>query len=210
MPPGIYFLQDSSNTQRNEQRWTHSRDRKGDMHHQGTVQVYCKHPTIHLVSPWMIIELVFNSVFWLNAFARKKITSDTISLRTIVLGCHVDYNVHCRLQYGKYVQTHEKHDSSMTSIAVGALIMCPSSNKQGRHYFFSLLTGRRLHRVHWTLLPMPEDAISRVHSFARCAKARIKGAVFTNEGGRVLYNNQYDNSDNKSTTSNSSSNNNNE
>jgi hypothetical protein len=63
--------------------------------------------------PKLIIEMVFLSVFWLNAFPHKHGVSQTISPRTIVTGKHIDYKIHCKVEYEQYVQTHEKHSNNM-------------------------------------------------------------------------------------------------
>jgi hypothetical protein len=57
--------------------------------------------------------------------------SQTMSPRSITTGLDVDYNKHCRIEYGQYVQTHEKHDNSMVTRAVGALALRPTGNQQG-------------------------------------------------------------------------------
>jgi hypothetical protein len=51
----------------------------------------------------------------INAFPHRLGVSQTLSPRTIVTGLEVDYNKHCRIEYGQYVQTHEKHDKSALS-----------------------------------------------------------------------------------------------
>ncbi len=49
----------------------------------------------------------------------------------------------------------------------GAIALRPTGNVQGGYYFLSLTTGKRLSRFAWTALPMPDDAINRVHVLAR-------------------------------------------
>jgi hypothetical protein len=63
--------------------------------------------------PRMIIEMVFLIIFWINAFPHRLGVSQTLSPRTIVTSLGVDYTKHCRVEYGQYVQTHEKHDNTM-------------------------------------------------------------------------------------------------
>jgi hypothetical protein len=135
--------------------------------------------------PRMIIEMVFLCVFWLNAFPHKLGISQTLSPRAIITGLGVDYKEHCRIQFGQYVQTHEKHDNSMTSRTIGALALRPTGNQQGGYYFYSLLSGKRLHRTHWTNLPMPAEVRDRVHALARRAHAH-RGLKFTDSAGRDL------------------------
>jgi hypothetical protein len=71
----------------------------------------------------MIVEMVFLSVFWLNAFQHKHGILPTISPRTIVTGKHINYTIHCCTEFGQYVQTHEKHNSSMDTRTIGALAL---------------------------------------------------------------------------------------
>jgi hypothetical protein len=119
----------------------------------------------------MIVEMVQSSVFWLNMFPPKDGVSTTISPRELLTGLKIDYNKHCKIEYGSYVQVHEDHDNSMQTRTTGAIALRPTGNSQGGYYFFSLTTGRRLNRNNWTELPMPQDVIDRVHTFARRSNA---------------------------------------
>ena len=115
----------------------------------------------------LIIEMVYDSVFWWNAFPKKNGVSDTLSPRTILTGRKVDYNRHCRYTFGEYVQVHEQHNNSVSVMrTTGALALRPTGNDQGNYYFFSLTTGRKVNRVHATKLPMPSEVIERVHYLA--------------------------------------------
>ena len=53
------------------------------------------------------------------------------------------------------------------------------------YYFYSLLSGMRLHRTHWTPLPMPAEVQDRVHALARHANAH-RGLSFTDGHGNDL------------------------
>ena len=79
----------------------------------------------------------------------------------------MDYNKHCKYEFGQYVQVHDQHDNTMLPRTTGALALRPTGNAQGNFYFFSLTTGRVLNRVHATPLPMPDDVIKRVETLAR-------------------------------------------
>ena len=48
---------------------------------------------------------------------------------------------------------------------VGAIALGPQYNPQGG-YFYSLLTGKRLRRSHWTPVNMNEDVIERYSTFS--------------------------------------------
>ena len=54
-------------------------------------------------------------------------------------------------------------------MAKGAFLH-PVGNGQGSFYFFSMLTGRVLNRLHATALPMPDNVIDKVHRIVRQQK----------------------------------------
>ena len=92
--------------------------------------------------------------------------SKTISPSKFVTGGNIDYEKHCCLEFGSYVQTHESHDNSMLLRTIGAIALHPTGNNQGRHYFFILESGRRISCSKWTSLSMPSDVIKRVHELS--------------------------------------------
>ena len=96
--------------------------------------------------PRLLIEMVKASNFWLNVFPYPNGISDVLSPRTIVTGSTIDFNCHCTLAFGSYVQTHEEHDNTMTARTTGALALRPTGNIQGGFYFYSLSTGRVINR----------------------------------------------------------------
>ena len=55
----------------------------------------------------LIVEIVYAHIFWLNSFPFDNGLSRTQSPHVLVTGTGVDYNLHCRLECGSYVQTHE-------------------------------------------------------------------------------------------------------
>ena len=59
----------------------------------------------------LIVETVYNATFWLNCFPHKDGIHPTYSPRTIVTGSTIDYNKHCTLQFGTYIQVHEPRNS---------------------------------------------------------------------------------------------------
>jgi hypothetical protein len=115
----------------------------------------------------MIIELIYYCGFWLNSFPANGGISDVLSPRSIILGTTIDYTQHCKLEYGTYVQTHEKHDNTMIPRTTGAIALRPTGNAQGGHYFYSLTSGKRINRNQWTELPMPADVVQRVDRLCR-------------------------------------------
>ncbi|KAL7572568.1 hypothetical protein ACA910_000387 [Epithemia clementina (nom. ined.)] len=89
----------------------------------------------------IVIHLIRNAVFWLNAFPAAHGVSDNISPRCLLTGYEVDYNKHVRLEFGKYVQTNETHDHQMLDCTTGAIGLGPTGNRTGTHWFFSLASG---------------------------------------------------------------------
>ena len=91
----------------------------------------------------LVAEMVYAAVFWLNTFYPGQ-TLSNMSPRSIVTGLSVDFNKHCKHEFGTYVQTHEDTDNSMRAGTMGALALQPIGNAQGGHFYLSLTTGRRL------------------------------------------------------------------
>jgi hypothetical protein len=83
------------------------------------------------VPPVFIIELVYTHVFWHNMFALRGGISKTQSPSELILNQKLDFNAHCKVEFGKYVQTHEEHDNSMATCTVDAIATRPTGNTQG-------------------------------------------------------------------------------
>ena len=82
----------------------------------------------------MVVELIYSSVFWLNTFPVNDGVSDTMSPRLIILGMKIDYDKHCKIEYGAYAQSHDEHDNSMATRTTGAIALRPTGNNQGGYY----------------------------------------------------------------------------
>jgi hypothetical protein len=130
----------------------------------------------------LIVEMVYFSIFWLNSFPPSDGISTMLSPRALVTGQQLDFNKHCKLEFGAYVQTHEQHDNSMDSRTIGAIALRPTGNTQGGYFFMSLATGRRITRRSWTALPMPQDVIDRVNTIAQQQNVN-RGLLFLDRNG---------------------------
>jgi hypothetical protein len=139
----------------------------------------------------MLVELVYFSVFWLNSFPARDGVSTTLSPRAIVHGTNIDFAKHAKFEFGTYVQAHEEHDNTMATRTTGDIALRPTGNNQGGYYLYSLSTGKVLNRNHWTVLPMPNDVIDRIHVLARRAAADL---TFADRDGAIIPNND-DNED---------------
>ena len=92
----------------------------------------------------LTMELVSSFVLWLNVCPRKSGVSDTMSPRTIIIGLMINYNQHCKLKFGDYVQTHKSHEKSTgTARIIGALALLQTVNEKGGAIFVaSRLVGQ--------------------------------------------------------------------
>ena len=133
----------------------------------------------------MVIELAKYACYWLNAFPASQGISNTLSPRTLVTGEMIDFNRHCKFEFGQYVQTHEQHSNSMSPRTVGAIALRPTGNRQGGYYFMSLVTGRIINRNHATIVPMPEGIEKRVYDLTN-AQDRYPNLAFGNRDNRIV------------------------
>jgi hypothetical protein len=146
--------------------------------------VYNAMPFTHLPAR-IVIELVMGAILWINSFPPDDGASRDVSPHALMTGQEINYSHHCRIETGAYAQVHEEHTNNMAPRTVGAIALRPTGNAQGTYYFFSLNTGRRLNRSHWTEVPMPQEVVSRVHSMAR--RGRTAGTlIFADRLGNPL------------------------
>ena len=103
---------------------------------------YTMLPFQHL-PPMIVIEMVYNAVFWCNMFTLKGGVSTTQSPSELILNRKLNYNSHCKVEFGEYVQTHEEHNNDMSQRTLGAIATRPS-NDTGSYYFINLQSGRHI------------------------------------------------------------------
>jgi hypothetical protein len=115
----------------------------------------------------VLIHLVKNAVFWLNAFPGNDGITRKYSPRYIMTGQHLSAKKHAVIEFGAYVQTHEQHTNNMDQRSMGCICLGPTGNQQGAHWFMSLSSGERVVRYRWTELPIPKEAIDRVSAIGR-------------------------------------------
>lgn len=94
----------------------------------------------------MVIRMVSNALFWINAFPHKDGVSSNLSPSFILTGKQLDFAKHVRAEFGAYVQTHEEHTNDINARTLGAICLGPSGNEQGGNFFMSLATGKHIHR----------------------------------------------------------------
>jgi hypothetical protein len=115
----------------------------------------------------ILIHLVKNAVFWLNAVPTNDGITRRFSPRYIITGQHLHASKHAVIPFGAYVQTHEQHNNDMTQRTLSSICLGPTGNVQGGHWFMSLTSGDKIIRYRWTELPMPREAITRVNAIGR-------------------------------------------
>jgi len=49
-------------------------------------------------------------------------------------GQRLTYNKHCKVEFGTYMQVHDKHSNSIEPRTFGAIALRPSRNEQSRDY----------------------------------------------------------------------------
>jgi hypothetical protein len=117
----------------------------------------------------MMIDLIYYTVLWINAFPPKGGVLEHLSPQSIMTGINFDYQKHCQIQFGWYAQVHEEpsQTSSMSAHTVGAICLGPTGNIQGSYKFLNLRTGRRITCCRFTMLPMPQEVITRVNQLGK-------------------------------------------
>ena len=80
-------------------------------------------------------------------------------------GIKLDYNNHCRLPFGSYVQVHDELSltNSPISRTIGEITPGPTGNLQGGYKFLNLQTGKKITRRNWTHLPMLIEVIKMIN-----------------------------------------------
>ena len=132
----------------------------------------------------MTVELVTTQVFYWNSLPKVSGISLTLSPQAIITGMSIDYG-HCKLKFGEYVHTHEETDNNTgKEKTTRAIALRPTGNQQGGYRFYSLSSSRVIRRNHWTVLPMPNEAIDRVHQLS-CRKEG--GIHFSNRNQQPLW-----------------------
>jgi hypothetical protein len=110
----------------------------------------------------MTVYIVFNVVKLLDFFPTKGEVSETLSPKTIISGETLDYKKHLILEIGQYCQVNEEENPCNSQLArtKGAISLGPSGNMQGGFKFRALNTGKKIVRLSWDVIPMPDVVIS--------------------------------------------------
>ena len=113
----------------------------------------------------MLINLVYLTVNWINAFPSKGSISDILSPRAIMIGTQLNFKTDCQLAFETYVQVHQELSPTNTQEAhtVGTICLGPTGNIQGSYKFLNLCTSKKITHHKWTVLPMLQEMINCVN-----------------------------------------------
>jgi|JI8StandDraft_1071087.scaffolds.fasta_scaffold216792_1 hypothetical protein len=63
--------------------------------------------------PRLMVEIVYNSIFWLNSFPYHDSLHVMINPRTLITILSIDHNKHFRHSFGSNLQVYEYRDNSL-------------------------------------------------------------------------------------------------
>ena len=116
----------------------------------------------------MIINGLRDVTKWLNAFPPKGGLSAAFSPRTIITGHHIDYEKHCKISFGSYVQAFTQNNPTNTveERCIDGIFLRTLENIQGGYEVLNLKTGQNITRHKVTVIPTPPEVIQRVEQLA--------------------------------------------
>jgi hypothetical protein len=104
----------------------------------------------------------------LNYFPVKGGISPYYSPHVILTGKAIDYNKHCQIPFGAYVQANNEPNPTNTNAprTIDCIYLRPFPNIQGGHELMDLKTGRVITRRRVTEIPVTELVIQAVENMA--------------------------------------------
>ena len=135
----------------------------------------------------MIQKLVVSTTDKLNYFPTKKGISDVYSPRLILQLGNLDYDKHCQLVFGTYVQAHDEPRPSnrMDERTIDAIFLQPMKNMQGGHELMDLHTGACITRRRATVVPITTAIIQTVNKMGE--DQGFKSLRFQDRAKNILY-----------------------
>ena len=126
-------------------------------------------------------------VRWLNSFPTKGGISNYYSPRTIITGRTIDYNKHCVIPFGSYVQASQENNPTNTTAprTIGCIYLRSLDTYQGGHELLNLNTNKIITRSKVINIPITQQVIERVEYIAN--KEGMKpDLVFKNRKGDLI------------------------
>ena len=114
-------------------------------------------------------------VFWMNAPPVGSVLYTTFSPRIIMVGTTINFNCHCRLEFGAYAEVHEYPTPNNSQQYRTEPVIClgPTRNIQGSYWLLNLRTGFRVKRHYFTPLLDPPNITDHVHQLTAYDKNNL-------------------------------------
>lgn len=124
----------------------------------------------------------------LNFFPPKGGISPYYSPRMILHQQSLDYNKHCLIPFGSYVQAHHEPDIKNTQHprTLDCIYLRYVDNDQGGHNLLDIRTGHTIKRRTVTIIPITKNVIELVHNMAENDNMR-DGLKIETKSGTILY-----------------------
>ena len=116
----------------------------------------------------MIEELAVLSTDRPNWVPAKHGVSKYYSPATIVTGKLLEYEKHCKYEFGTYIQDHTQNNlmNVMEERAIDCVYLHRNENDQGGHILLNLNTGKKITHGRITALPLPMVVREKVEKMA--------------------------------------------
>ena len=110
----------------------------------------------------LVIPLISAVLCWLNCIPTK---FSNYSLARIIKDQVIDYKVHCKHQFGEFVQVVAK-TTNLIEVPRTIDAAYPTGNKQGTWRYFNIATSKSLSHKKAMNLPIPLDLLARINALA--------------------------------------------
>lgn len=133
----------------------------------------------------MVKHLAMVQTSQLNLFPAKGGVSKYYSPRAIMTQQVIDYNKHCKIPFGSFVQASHETDRTNTNVArmIDCIYLWPNNSIQGGHEVMDLTTGRVITRNRVTVIPLSNVIIQAVERMAE--DQGMKDLRFKNRHGQI-------------------------
>jgi hypothetical protein len=134
----------------------------------------------------MIRYLVPTQASQLNLFPTKGGISPYYSPRTILGLPTLDYEKHCAVPFGAYVQANHETNQTNSNAArtIDTIYLRPAINMQGGHELLDLNSGRVITRARVTQIPVTDMVIKTIEEIAKKDQG-FKTLKFKNQKGTI-------------------------
>jgi hypothetical protein len=135
----------------------------------------------------LIWYLVTTQASQLNLFPAKGGISLYFSLRTILGLPVLDYDKHCAVPFGAYVQANHETNQTNSNAArtLDAIYLRPAVNMQGGHELYDLNSNRVITRARVTQIPVTDVVIKAIEQIAE--DQGFKTLKFKNRKGTIFH-----------------------